>query len=62
MDRRAGDADAERNARVCGRPLIPEDVLAAEALEWLYEQAPLAMLAYNDAADPVFMYANKAAP
>ncbi|WP_144265738.1 MEKHLA domain-containing protein [Pandoraea communis] len=33
----------------------------SSGFEWLYERAPLAMLAHNDAADPVFMCANKAA-
>lgn len=47
--------------RLLGKPLTPEDLTPAEAAEWLYERAPFALLAHNTAADPVFIYGNKAA-
>ena len=44
-------------ARLVGRSLVPE---GADA-DWLYEQAPFAVLAHDTAADPRFFYANGAA-
>ncbi|VVE40774.1 MEKHLA domain-containing protein [Pandoraea anhela] len=52
---------ARSHARLLGRPLVPDDVPAGQAAEWLYESAPFAVLAHNTATDPVFMYGNKAA-
>ncbi|MCI3208745.1 MULTISPECIES: MEKHLA domain-containing protein [Pandoraea] len=52
---------ADSHARLLGRPLVPEDIPAEQAVEWLYERAPFAVLAHNTATDPVFMYGNKAA-
>ncbi|VVE25884.1 MEKHLA domain-containing protein [Pandoraea capi] len=52
---------ADSHARLLGRPLVPEDIPAEQAVEWLYERAPFAVLAHNAATDPVFMYGNKAA-
>ncbi len=48
-------------ARLLGKPLVPESMPEAEAIAWLYEQAPFAILAHNVAQDPVFIYGNKAA-
>ncbi|MGN6086194.1 MEKHLA domain-containing protein [Trinickia sp.] len=52
---------ADSYLRLLGRPLVPGDLPVGEAAQWLYEQAPFAVLAHNVAPDPVFMYANKAA-
>ena len=43
--------------RLLGRSLVPEDADAA----WLYGEAPFAVLAHDSAADPCFVYANRAA-
>lgn len=43
--------------RLVGRPLVPE---GADA-RWLYEAAPFPVLAHDTAADPRFVYANRAA-
>lgn len=43
--------------RLVGVPLGPEGGNA----EWLYAQAPFAVVAHNTDADPRFVYANKAA-
>ena len=43
--------------RLVGTPLVP----AGADAEWLYEQAPFAVLAHDAAADPRFVYANRAA-
>ncbi|EJW11772.1 hypothetical protein A33M_2755 [Rhodovulum sp. PH10] len=45
------------HARVVGTPLVPEGRDAA----WLYEEAPYPVLAHDGAADPCFVYANRAA-
>jgi PAS domain-containing protein len=44
-------------ARLVGSPLVPE----ATGPEWLYNDAPFAVLAHNTDADPRFVYANRAA-
>lgn len=43
-------------ARLVGQPLIP----AGKDAEWLYGEAPFAVLAHSPEADPKFIYANKA--
>jgi len=52
---------ADSHARLLNRPLVPQPMSVPEATEWLYESAPFAVLAHNTAADPVFIYGNKAA-
>ncbi|VVE66965.1 MEKHLA domain-containing protein [Pandoraea anapnoica] len=52
---------ADSHARLLGRPLVPQDIPSEDAVEWLYEHAPFAVLAHNTAADPVFVYGNKMA-
>lgn len=52
---------ADSYARLLGQSLVPADLAAADATEWLYERAPFAVLAHNTAPDPVFIYGNKAA-
>ncbi|MBN3723584.1 MEKHLA domain-containing protein [Burkholderia sp. Ac-20379] len=54
---------ADSHARLLGKPLVPhgDSLSPAEAAAWLYEHAPFAVLAHNTAADPVFIYGNKAA-
>lgn len=52
---------ADNYARLLGRPLVPQPMLAAEAAEWLYKRAPFAVLAHNAEPDPVFIYGNEAA-
>ncbi len=44
-------------ARAVGVPLVP----AGQGPEWLYNDAPFALLAHNADADPRFIYANKTA-
>lgn len=44
-------------ARLVGRPLVPAGTDAA----WLYEDAPFVLVAHDTAADPRFVYANRAA-
>ncbi|MBY5533701.1 MEKHLA domain-containing protein [Rhizobium leguminosarum] len=43
--------------RLVGRPLVERD----RGPEWLYGDAPFALLAHNTDADPVFVYANATA-
>ena len=43
--------------RLLGRPLAPEGTDAA----WLYGTAPFPVLSHDTAADPLFVYANRAA-
>ncbi|MGO4113882.1 MEKHLA domain-containing protein [Rhizobium ruizarguesonis] len=43
--------------RSVGRRLTPE----GRSAEWLYDQSPAVVLAHNTAADPRFIYANRAA-
>ncbi len=49
------------HARLVGKPLAahPDDAIAAA--RWLYEEANFCVLAHNIAADPMFIYANRAA-
>lgn len=44
--------------RLVGRPLIPEPDLGPD---WLYAQASFAVLSHDTSADPLFVYANRAA-
>jgi hypothetical protein len=44
-------------ARLVGKPLVP----AGKTAEWLYAEAPFAVLAHSPEEDPKFIYANKAA-
>jgi MEKHLA domain len=48
-------------SRVVGQPLAPAALDGAQAARWLYEDAPFCVLAHNTKADPIFIYANKAA-
>ncbi|KAB7766255.1 MEKHLA domain-containing protein [Xanthomonas maliensis] len=41
--------------RLLGQPLLADPVLGPD---WLYRQAPFALLAHDTAADPLFIYAN----
>ena len=47
--------------RLLGKSLTPETMSADDAMAWLYEEAPFAILAHNTALDPVFIYGNMAA-
>lgn len=51
---------ADNYARLVGRQLVPGDMPDADAARWLYQDAPFGILAHNAAADPVFMYGNRA--
>jgi hypothetical protein len=44
-------------SRLVGTSLVPPD----RNVDWLYNEAPFAVLAHNTEADPVFIYANRAA-
>ena len=44
--------------RLVGRPLLPAPDLGPA---WLYAQAPFAVLSHDTRADPLFVYANRAA-
>jgi len=44
--------------RLVGRPLVSAPDLGPA---WLYESAPFAVLAHDTSADPLFVYANRAA-
>ncbi len=44
-----------------GKPLVPVGFEGAEAARWPYEDASYCVVAHNTEADPVFVYANKAA-
>lgn len=52
---------ADSYARLLGRPLVQQAMPLADAAEWLYEQAPFAVLAHNTDPDPIFIYGNRAA-
>ncbi|UXU91480.1 MEKHLA domain-containing protein [Burkholderia sp. S-53] len=52
---------ADSHVRLLGRPLVPATIPENDAIEWLYECAPFAVLAHNTDPDPLFIYANKAA-
>ncbi|HMF76774.1 MAG TPA: MEKHLA domain-containing protein [Bryobacteraceae bacterium] len=43
-----------------GYPLVPAGRSPQDAARWLYEESPQCLLAHNRAADPHFIYANKA--
>jgi PAS domain S-box-containing protein len=47
----------ESFARLVGRPLVP----GGRGPGWLYAEAPFPVLAHDTAADPRFIYANRAA-
>ena len=47
----------DSHARVVGAPLLP----APRDVDWLYAQAPFALLAHDGGADPRFTYANRTA-
>ncbi|HTH97076.1 MAG TPA: MEKHLA domain-containing protein [Stellaceae bacterium] len=47
--------------RLLGRDLTPAGLDAREAARWLYDAAPFVVLAHDAAADPVFVYGNRAA-
>ncbi|SCK25638.1 MEKHLA domain-containing protein [Vogesella sp. LIG4] len=47
--------------RLLGVPLVDPALPQAEAMHWLYEQAPFCVLSHNTAASPVFVYANRTA-
>jgi PAS domain-containing protein len=44
-------------ARLVGAPLVPK----GKDANWLYRDAPFVVLAHNTEADPIFIYANRAA-
>lgn len=46
-------------ASLTGRTLLPTDMPAHEAAEWLYAEAPFALLAHDAGDDPRFVYANQ---
>jgi hypothetical protein len=54
---------AGSHARLVGRPLMADEAGGDDAAKarWLYERAPFCVLAHNTDADPVFVYANRAA-
>jgi hypothetical protein len=47
----------DSHKRFVGAPLVPPGSNA----EWLYNEAPFAVLAHNTELDPIFTYANRAA-
>jgi hypothetical protein len=47
--------------RLVGKPLVPQDIPAADLARWLYEDAPFVVLSHNTDADPCFVYANRTA-
>jgi PAS domain S-box-containing protein len=46
--------------RLLKRPLTPAGLSPEAAAKWLYEEAPFGLLAHDTAADPVFVYGNRA--
>jgi hypothetical protein len=48
-------------ARLTGQPLLAHPGDAGAQARWLYEAASFCVLAHNTAADPMFIYANRAA-
>lgn len=44
--------------RLVGQPLLPDPGLGPD---WLYASAPFAVLSHDRSADPLFVYANRAA-
>ncbi|POX64385.1 MEKHLA domain-containing protein [Streptomyces sp. Ru62] len=52
----------DSHLRLVGAPLCPQQWRnAAEAADWLYNQAPFGLLAHDTSADPRFVYANRTA-
>ena len=51
----------DSHARLTGKPLVPADTGGLDAARWLYEAATFCVLAHDTAADPRFVYANRAA-
>ncbi|GJE76942.1 MEKHLA domain-containing protein [Methylorubrum suomiense] len=49
---------ADSHRRLVGRPLVSD---ATADAAWLYAVAPFAVLAHDTSADPLFVYANRAA-
>jgi PAS domain-containing protein len=47
--------------RLIGHPLVPNGMPDAQAAQWLYSEAPFAILAHNTEPDPIFVYGNEAA-
>jgi len=47
--------------RFLGRSLTPPGMAVRAAAQWLYEEAPFALLAHDSAADPLFVYGNLSA-
>ena len=47
--------------RLVGKPLVAAAMSAADGAQWLFNEAEFCVLAHNIAADPIFIYANKAA-
>ncbi|QZA77140.1 MEKHLA domain-containing protein [Deefgea tanakiae] len=47
--------------RLLGESLVPTNLSAEEATNWLQHDAPFAILAHNTASDPCFIYANQTA-
>ena len=47
--------------RLVGVPLLDPHLPEAEAMRWLYEDAPYCVLAHDTAVSPVFVYANRTA-
>ncbi|WP_261539477.1 MEKHLA domain-containing protein [Burkholderia multivorans] len=52
---------ADSYRRLLNRPLVPDDLNAADGAAWLYDAAPFGILAHDTSADPVFVYGNKRA-
>jgi hypothetical protein len=48
---------ADSYAAAVGEPLLPEGVADSAAADWLYS-APFGLLAHEESADPLFVYAN----
>lgn len=48
----------DSHRRLVGRPLVADETADAA---WLYAEAPFAVLAHDTCADPLFIYANRAA-
>jgi PAS domain-containing protein len=47
--------------RLIGQSLVPYGMTGSQAAQWLYTEVPFAILAHNTAAEPIFIYGNKAA-
>jgi PAS domain-containing protein len=47
--------------RFVGQSLLPRGLNAEESARWLYSDAAFAVLAHNNAPDPIFIYGNQAA-